>query len=65
MKFSKPFLSLVAIHQCNALSEVIIGKGGNGLLENLLGMEIGPYGAVTAVAGAVGGMGYAYGAYQG
>ena len=65
MKLGKPFLSLVAIHQCNALSEVIIGKGGNGWLENLLGIEVGPYGAVTAVAGAVGGVSYAYGAYQG
>ena len=62
MKLSKAFLSLVALHQCNALSEVIIGKGGNGWLEDVLRLEIGPYGAVTAIAGAAS---YAYGAYQG
>ena len=59
MKLSKTFLSLVALHQCNALSEVIVGKGG---LEDLLSMEIGPYGAISAV---VGGASYAYGKYKG
>ena len=52
MKLTKPFLSLLAIHQCNASKEV--GKGG--WLEDF---EIGPWGVIATVVGAVG---YAYAA---
>ena len=68
MKLSKPFLSLLAIHQCNALAEVVAGKGAGWLEKGLdgFGIDLGP---VTAVAGAVsavaGGASYAYGKYKG
>ena len=56
---------MLAIHQCNALAEVVAGKGA-GWLEKVIKIDLGP---VTAVAGAVsavaGGASYAYGKYKG
>ena len=67
MKLTKPFLSLLAVHQCNALAEVVAGKGAGLLEKGLKGFRI-DVGPVTAVAGAIsavaGGASYAYGKYK-
>ena len=68
MKLTKPFLSLLAVHQCNALAELIVGKGGGsppGWLEKGLDgfvIDVGPWSAVAAIAGSAS---YAYGKYKG
>lgn len=68
MKLTKPFLSLLAVHQCNGLAEVVAGKGAGWLEKGLdgFGIDVGPAGAAAGVISAVvGGASYAYGKYKG